>query len=78
MTIKVTADGLTIPGEFLEGIDEFEIRKEDGLIVLMPTNDPDPILEFGKHPVISGAPDGSVNHDKYIAYLQLSQLTDHN
>jgi len=66
MTIKVTPNGLIIPGEFLEGIEEFEIWKEDGLIVLIPTNEPDPILEFGKHPVISGVPDASVNHDKYI------------
>jgi hypothetical protein len=66
MTIKVTPNGLIIPEEFLEGIEEFEIRKEDGFLILIPTNEPDPILELGKHPVKTGVSDGSVNHDKYI------------
>lgn len=66
MTIKVTSNGATLPREFLEGIDELEVRKENGIIVLIPTNESDPILELGKHPVKCGVPDASVNHDNYI------------
>jgi virulence-associated protein VagC len=63
---KVTEQGLIIPREFLEGIEEVEIHKEDNLIVVIPTSQTDPILELGKHPVACGTPDASEYHDKYL------------
>lgn len=66
MKVKVTKRGVFIPLKFLEGVKEVEIRKEENLIVIVPTTNPDPILEFGKRPVCCGASDASDNHDKYI------------
>jgi hypothetical protein len=66
MKAKVTEHGLVIPKELLEGIDEVEIRKENGLIVVVPITGGDPVLELGKHPVQCGVPDASEHHDKYI------------
>jgi hypothetical protein len=66
MKIKVTKKGVLIPLEFLEGVKEVEIRKENGLILVLPTIIADPILGLGKHPVVCGLPDASENHDKYL------------
>lgn len=66
MKAKVTEQGLVIPKELLEGVDEVEIRKENGLIVVMPITEGDPLLELGKHPVKCGVPDASEHHDRYI------------
>jgi hypothetical protein len=37
MKVKVTEQGLTIPKEWLEGIQEVEVRIENHQIVLVPT-----------------------------------------
>jgi antitoxin component of MazEF toxin-antitoxin module len=36
MKAKVTKDGVLIPKNFLEGVEEVEIRKENGLILVTP------------------------------------------
>jgi hypothetical protein len=64
MKVKVTQKGVVIPKKYLEGIKEVEIRKENGLIIVIPITDVDPILELGKKPVICGVPDASEQHDK--------------
>jgi len=71
MKVKVTEQGVVVPKEFLEGVEEVEIRKENDLIVVVPiavvpTNKNDPILEFGKHPVTCGVSDASELHDRYL------------
>jgi len=66
MKAKVTEKGVVIPKEFLEGIEEVEIRKADGLVVIVPTTKSDPILALGQNPVECGAPDASECHDKYL------------
>ena len=66
MRTKVTENGVTVPRELLEGIDEVEIRRENDLVVLVPVDDQDPILKLGTHPVKTGAPDAADNHDEYI------------
>ena len=66
MKARVTEQGVVIPKEFLEGVEEVEIRQENNLIVVVPTYRSDPILELGKDPVVCGAPDASENHDKYL------------
>ncbi|MBI4489065.1 MAG: hypothetical protein HY694_08255 [Deltaproteobacteria bacterium] len=66
MKAKVTEQGVIIPKTFLEGVEEVDIRKENGTIVVVPTSKHDPILDLGKHPVRCGAPDASEHHDKYL------------
>ena len=66
MKVKVTEKGALIPRKLLKGIKEVEIRRQNGLIVVVPVGEKDPIFNLGKNPVKSGVTDGSVNHDKYI------------
>ena len=66
MKAKVTEQGVMIPKHLLKGVMEVEIRKEDNLILLIPTCKGDPILELGKQPVVCEAPDASEQHDKYL------------
>jgi virulence-associated protein VagC len=39
MLTKVTEEGVIIPKELLEGVTEVDIRKQDGIIVVVPTGD---------------------------------------
>lgn len=66
MKAKVTKRGVLIPRELLEGVKEVEIRKEGGVILVVPIAREDPIWGLGKNPVKSGLPDASENHDRYI------------
>jgi hypothetical protein len=66
MKVKVTEQGALIPRKFLKGIKEVDIRRQNGLIVVVPLGEKDSIFNLGKNPVKSGITDGSVNHDKYI------------
>ena len=66
MIVKVTGSGVVIPKELLEGVDEVEIRKEHGYVLVVPTGKHSPIWGLGKNPVKGGLPDASENHDKYI------------
>jgi virulence-associated protein VagC len=66
MKAKVTKRGVVIPRELLEGIEEVDIRKENGVIIVAPVGEQDPIWGLGKNPVKSGPDDASENHDRYI------------
>lgn len=66
MKVKVTEEGVLIPKELLEGIEEVDIRKADNLLVIVPTIKSDPILVLGEHPVKCGIPDASERHDQYL------------
>ncbi len=66
MKVKVTNEGVVIPKTYLEGVEEVEIKKENGLIMVIPITDNDPIFELGKNPVECGIPNASEQHDKYI------------
>lgn len=66
MKATVTEQGLTIPKEFLEGIREVEIQKENNRISIIPLPERDPIFNLGIHPVACGISDASTKHDKYI------------
>ena len=66
MKLKVTEQGVVIPKEFLEGVEEVEIRKENNLIVVITTIKSDPIFEMGMHPVYCGVTDVSEQADTYI------------
>lgn len=80
MRTKVTAEGLLIPKGLLEGLDEVEIRRENGFVLILPASDDastqdadfspipddDPIYQFGKDPIDVGITDAASNHDRYI------------
>lgn len=67
MVAKVTPEGLIIPPGLLTGIEAVEIRKEKDRITLIPTRQPDPVLDLGSNPVACGAPDASEAHDQYLS-----------
>ncbi|MCY7276932.1 MAG: hypothetical protein LH702_25185 [Phormidesmis sp. CAN_BIN44] len=67
MKVKVTEEGLVIPKELLEGIQEFEIRKENHQLVLIPTVEPDPMpLDFRQSAGLGQDIWQSVNVEQYI------------
>ena len=66
MRAKVSEQGVVIPKELLEGITEVDIRKQNGIIVVMPVGKEDPIHNIGKNPVKLGISDASENLDKYL------------
>ncbi|MBH8571985.1 hypothetical protein I8752_02840 [Nostocaceae cyanobacterium CENA369] len=66
MKVKVTEQGVVIPKEFLEGVQEVEIRKENNLIVVITTIKSDPIFEMGMNPISCGVTDASEQTDVYI------------
>ncbi len=66
MLAKVTDDGLTIPKHLLLGAETVEIKKEGGVLVIVPVPAAEPLLSLGKEPVPCGAPDASERHDQYL------------
>ncbi len=66
MKAKVTEQGLVIPKQFLEGIQEVEIRQQNGILLIVPTKNNNPILQLGKEPILETVDDASINHDRYI------------
>ncbi len=66
MKVKVTEKGALIPRKLLKGVKEVDIRRQNGLIIVVPVGEKDPIFNIGKNPVKLGIKDASVNHDKYI------------
>lgn len=66
MKVRVSEKGLLIPKELLDGIEEAEVRKQNGLIVVVPLGGDDPIFRIGKNPVESDVDDGAENHDRYL------------
>ncbi len=66
MKSKVSNLKLPIPEEWLEGVDEVEIRREQDVIVIIPLRDEDPIHALGSQPVRLGLTDASTNHDAYM------------
>jgi virulence-associated protein VagC len=74
LTAKVTEQGVVIPREWFAGVDEVEIRRENGRVVVDPLvrRENDPIWNLGKNPIDIdlGATDISTNLDRYL-YDQL-------
>ena len=65
MKTKVTEQGVMVPKKFLKGIKEVEIRKSDGVILVVPVSE-DPILALGSQPIADEITDASQHHDKYL------------
>jgi hypothetical protein len=66
MRTKVTENGVLIPKEWLEGIDEVDIQKTQNMIIVVPVQAHDPILDLGKQPILLDVEDASINHDRYL------------
>jgi hypothetical protein len=66
MRTKVTENGVLIPKEWLEGIDEVDIQKTQNMIIVLPVQVDDPILDLGKQPIRLDVEDASLNHDRYL------------
>jgi hypothetical protein len=65
MKTKVTEQGVMVPKRFLKGIKEVEIRKNDGVILVVPVAE-DPILALGSQPIVDEITDASRHHDRYL------------
>ena len=66
MRTKVTENGVLIPKMWLEGIDEVDIQKTQDMIIVVPVQAEDPILNLGKQPILLDVEDASRNHDRYL------------
>jgi virulence-associated protein VagC len=65
MKTKVTEQGVRVPKKFLKGIKEVEIRKDNGVVLVVPVAE-DPILALGSQPIADEITDGSEHHDRYL------------
>ena len=54
MKSKVENLKLPIPDEWLSGVNEVEIRREQDVIVIIPVHNEDPIRELGSQPICFG------------------------
>lgn len=67
MRTKVTEDGVLLPKQWFEGINEVEIRREHNLILIEPIAETDPIFSLGTHPIVDDVEDASLHHDRYLS-----------
>jgi hypothetical protein len=65
MKIKVTEQGVIVPKKFLKGVKKVEIRKDDGVILVVPVAE-DPILALGSQPIADDITDAAQHHDRYL------------
>jgi len=65
MKTKVTEQGVLVPKKLLKGIKEVEIRKDNGVILVVPVME-DPIFALGSQPIADDITDASENHDTYL------------
>jgi hypothetical protein len=65
MKTKVTEQGVVVPKKFLKGIKEVEIRKDNGVILVVPVSE-DPILALGSQPIADEITDASQRHDRHL------------
>lgn len=66
MKTRLDDQGLFIPKELLEGIEEVEVRKEERRLLVIPITSKDPLLELGTQPVEDDTRDASAHHDRYL------------
>lgn len=62
-----------IPKQFLEGIQEVEIRQQNVLLLIVPILNDDPILQLGSEPILDNVDDASINHDRYLMTKTIRQ-----
>lgn len=66
MRVFVTEQGILIPKQWLEGISEVEIRRENNIIMIIPFPKYDPLFALGRDPVALHITDASTQHDRYL------------
>lgn len=66
MRTKVTEQGVLIPKQLLEGVEEVEIRQERNAILVLPITAADPILQLGEEPIADDVADAAAQHDRYL------------
>ena len=66
MRAKVTDQGVLIPKQWFEGIDEVEIHREQDIIFIEPVVTTDPVLSLGTQPIVVDVDDASLHHDRYL------------
>ena len=66
MRITVTEQGVLIPKQLLEGIQTVEIRSQQGILLVVPIVEDDPIFQLGKEPIVDSVHDASIHHDHYL------------
>lgn len=66
MRITVTKEGALIPKQLLEGVREVEIQSQQGMLLVMPIVEDDPLLQLGKEPIVDLVEDASIQHDGYL------------
>lgn len=66
MRIVVSEHGLLIPKQLLEGVREAEIHKQQGIVLVVPIMEDDPIFQLGKEPILDSVEDASIHHDLYL------------
>ena len=72
MKIKVTEQGLVVPKELLEGIQEVEIRREDFKTLVILIIKLDPVSGLGSDQIDFSVTDASENHDADLSERLLS------
>jgi len=65
MKAVVNDQGVTIPKEYLQGVDVVDIRLEKDVVIVTPVG-ADPIRNLGTSPIVTDIDDASENHDKYL------------
>ena len=66
MRTKVTENGVLMPNTWLEGVDEVDIQHTPDMILIVPVQTHDPILDLGKQPILLDLEDAFSNHDQYF------------
>ncbi|WP_017651608.1 hypothetical protein [Fortiea contorta] len=66
MRVIVTEQGALIPKQLLEGVREIEIHNQQGILLVLPIFEGDPILQLGQEPITDLVEDASINHDRYL------------
>jgi virulence-associated protein VagC len=67
MKIKVTEQGALIPKDFLVGVKEVEVRRENNLLIISPTiEEEDPTWDLGEDPIYFEVADDSENYGAYL------------
>ncbi|MBM3227162.1 MAG: hypothetical protein FJZ47_25630 [Candidatus Tectomicrobia bacterium] len=66
MRTKVTENGVLIPKAWLPGIDEVDIQHTPDMILVVPVQAHDPILNLGTPPIVLDVEDASSHHDQYL------------
>ena len=66
MKTRVTDEGIVIPRHLLGDMAEVEILEGEGMLIVVPVHDEDPIFQLGKHPVTAEVTDGSEKLDHYL------------